>query len=461
MSSSATPILTLPQGTEIKSILTCDSGVFLGLSDGRILRMDGIYRNAYLTGERSIYAQVQDAFGQTSGIGWSNLLYRLSNKILRLNNASVVNSYDAKLPFSATQTSSVIGVFTSPVLFAGSDFGYWDQLIYAQSALPNTKIRIGIRVGNTEQICLSATWRYFESQNENVTVDLSGFNQSGAYIQSQIELTTLAKNLTPLVSSLTLSFKTRYAVYLFTRRFDLDSNTNLKSGIITANITSPLHTKVIFGISGKDSNDWSEYTPVTIDESFAMPESIKSSIKIGVKMASEISTDYASVAGFSIMLSGDVENQINQMYQSSSSSSTALKTTSSSSSSLSSISSSSLSSESSSSLSSESSSNSSLSSDYMGQYWRRSGETSEFLQMYKFGGYWMYYTSQFALAVLFDGVNETIVVLQDYSSGIRYDIVDTISATLINGGLNIQGTAMLSASSDPTKTQGIELFWIP
>jgi hypothetical protein len=93
----------------------------------------------------------------------------------------------------------------------------------------------------------------------------------------------------------------------------------LKSGLVTATITAPPQTEVLFGISEKDSVDWRDYQVIDLDKSFLL-NGLYDQFKVGIKFNSTSPSVAAEVDGFAVMLSGDLDNEINVMYQSSSSS---------------------------------------------------------------------------------------------------------------------------------------------
>ena len=368
MSITSTPILELPQGVHVISMLPDPllNVVLLGLSDGRILKLDYIASNAFLTGERSLYAQIQNQFGLVSSSSWVNLLYRLHQKAVTLSSAGAIESiYESEMPFSANQTNESVGVFTTPVLWGGSDFSYWNELVYDQVVATGTRAYVGIRVGATSEEVLLADWVNYELTGSSIVQSLDFFNSFGSYMQIRVVLISSVADLTSSVSNLSVTYQTKYAVYCFTRKFLLDRNTDLKSALITATVTVPTYTEVKFGVTGSNSVDWRDYTIVELDKSFAVPAGVEDQIKVGIKFITESVSAAPVVDGFALMFGGDVMNQLNLIYQSSSSSSSSISSLNSlgfSSSSSSSVSSSSVSSSSSSSVSSSSSSSVSSSS---------------------------------------------------------------------------------------------------
>ena len=140
---------------------------------------------------------------------------------------------------------------------------------------------------------------------------------------------------------------------------------------------------------------------------------------------------------------------------SSSSSSTLMKTTSSSSSS-----------PSSSTIIKTTSSSSSTSSKSSrggpaGQWWRRVGATTEFLAMVgNSASGWVCHGTPVSGSIIWGSGSGAGSSFYNSSTHTTYDLVDLFSATLLNGGLNIEGTAILSVSSNPGQTLSIEFFWI-
>ena len=119
----ATPILILKNNVNINSIFLDKDGnsILIGTSDGRIIKMDMLVANAYLTGERSVFAQLQDGFGNVSDIGHSNLTYQLKDQIVKILEDKTVESLkQIKIPISASMLENKAdAVFTSQILNGG------------------------------------------------------------------------------------------------------------------------------------------------------------------------------------------------------------------------------------------------------------------------------------------------------------------------------------------------------
>ena len=82
----AIPILKVSDGSGIESMYyDADKDVVLiGMSNGKILKMNYFASTAFLTGDRSVFTQAKDGFGNQSGISWSNIFFGIKDKIMEI-----------------------------------------------------------------------------------------------------------------------------------------------------------------------------------------------------------------------------------------------------------------------------------------------------------------------------------------------------------------------------------------
>jgi len=309
------PILKLRGDAEIQSLhYDSDKNVILiGVSDGRIIMMNSFASTAFLTGARSVYGRFWDGFANVSDVAWSNITYAIHNRILEVaENRSLLGWKAVSKPFAAESAERVSGVFTSPVLWGGEDFVRWNDLTWAQSVLSNTSVKVAIRVANSIDDVLSSDWMFFSGDGASVTRSLDKFNLSGAYIQVQVTMDTEVEDVTPVVSSLSLSYETKFAVYFFTVKMVMEKGTNINAGLVTGHMTIPQNTEVKFGIAKSNTANWHDYVGVDLDKAFEVPQDFKDRMKIGIKFVSYSPSAYPVVDEFAVAFSGDKYNKLNK-----------------------------------------------------------------------------------------------------------------------------------------------------
>jgi hypothetical protein len=308
-------MLKLNEGAEITSLLydLSRNVVLIGVSDGRIIKMSQLASTGFLTGNRSVFAQVRDGFGNVSEAVWSNILYALHNKILEiLENKSAASWKTVEKPFSADSPRSVFGTFTSPVLWAGGDFVRWGNLVWSQSVVASTTVKVAARVASSSGDILNRDWTYFSGTGATVTRSLDNFNPLGSYIQLMVTMGTDVASQTPEVMSLSASYDTEFATYFFTTKMIMEKNTKLDSGLITGHMTAPQNTEIKFGIASTNTADWHDYTVVELDKAFSIPESFNNKVKIGIKLISRSPVASPVVDEFAVSFGAEKDNLLNR-----------------------------------------------------------------------------------------------------------------------------------------------------
>jgi hypothetical protein len=315
---SSTPILVLDENVNINSIFldSINNSILIGTSDGRIIKMGQFVTNAYLTGERSIFAQIQDGFGNVSDVGYSNLTYQLKEQIAKvLEDKTLESLKQIVIPFSTSMLENKVeAIFTSQVLNGGEDFIGWTSMEWGQIVPTDTSTRIYVRSANSPNDVVASKWYCLEYTDNagSVFLSLDDLDNAGRYIQFKIVLTTNAANITPSVYNLNVFYKTISASFFFTQKYILKKETNIKSIILTANVIKPQYTEVKFGISDGKTTSWEDYSPVDIEKLTDIPNTVKDRMKIGVKLISHTEYSYPIVNEFSLMFKGSKENLLNK-----------------------------------------------------------------------------------------------------------------------------------------------------
>ena len=310
------PIMELPFDEYITDIMkdTRMGGVLFATSKGRILTCREATLNAYLTGERNVYAEVKDGFGNTSETAWTNFMYALYNRIVEINEDKEVVKWKFEEDATAILTERVTAEFLSSIMYVKEDIGFWKTLNWTENKPDNTEILIFLRSGNSTGDLQSKEWDIcFKSEDTDlsttITRDIMNSGLEGRYIQFKVVMITDVANTTPSVLNIGISYSTKFAVYFYTTKFALENNSGVKRGLLVANMTQPQGTEINFGICDTNSNDWNDYDAVEVDKLFDIGDWER--IKVGIKMIS-YGENIPEVAEFALMTGSEINNLINQ-----------------------------------------------------------------------------------------------------------------------------------------------------
>jgi len=313
--SRGIPIIHFNNGEEITFMTkdTQNGGVLFATSFGRILYADEATLNAYRTGERLVYADVTNGFGNPSETTAETFMYALYKRIIEINEDKEIEKWKYMEDATAIPVERVTAVFVSPVLQVQEDIGFWKQLIWSEDKPDNTKITICIRTGNSISEMRQTPWGTCYNSNNGeanpIVRDLNNVRLEGQFAQFQVLMETNSNDLTPKVTSVNLVYSTKRAQYFYTVKFSLENESDIKKGLLTGTITQPTNTEITFGYNADNSTDWDDYTIINPDEFFEMPEI--DNIRVGIRMVS-YDTSLPVVDEFALMFSGDKINLVNQ-----------------------------------------------------------------------------------------------------------------------------------------------------
>jgi hypothetical protein len=313
------PILELSTDEYITFMMkdVAKGGILLSTSKGRILGCNEALVNVYLTGNRNVYAEVKDGFGNVSDTVWTSFFYALYNKIVEINEDKEIVKWKYQVQPSAILNERVVGEFFSPILYVKNDLDFWKQLIWKEQKHSNTEIIICVRAADSEEALKLLQWDYcFTSRDSDrdygstgyIIRELSDYQIKGKYLQFKVIMTSDVKNVSPSVISVMITYSTKFAAYFYTTRFELQSGSETKSGLITASMTVPQNTEIKFGFSDKNSGDWEDYTVVDPDKLFSL--SSLNNLKVGIKMIT-YDEHVAEVAEFAFLTGAEKDNKIN------------------------------------------------------------------------------------------------------------------------------------------------------
>jgi len=336
----AIPVLHLPDDTTVISMFSDDStsAVLLSLSDGRVIKCDSISMLGSLTGRRSIEAEVTDGFGFLIPATSLDIFYALHNRLIEVNSSKTELVWkQIEEVLSAVASDKIVGTFTSPVLWAGSDLGFWKYLYWEEDVPSGCETTIYVRTSATQAGILNSPWLAITSQDtdskdlptagssssSSVTSEssqektrlrksLDGLNLVGNYFQMKINLGTTVQNVSPTVYKATIAYETKHSAYFFTQKFRMESGSSSDGIIITGSYTVPQNTEIKFGVTGDNSVDWNDYTIIEPDKATSIPNGISDKFKVGIKFTSLDPSAIAVVDEFAVMLGADTQNTLNE-----------------------------------------------------------------------------------------------------------------------------------------------------
>ena len=315
------PIMELPEDEYI-TLMKEDivkGGILFATSKGRILSASMLTVNSYLTGNRKIYAEVWDGFGNVSDTRWTDLTYALYHKIAQINSNKEIKRWHFERSPSAITTDRIEGTFLSPILVVNEDLGAWKNLLWREEKPANTDVVVCVRAADSiAELQVTPFDVCFVSRDSDsgygstgvITRDLMNAELSGKYIQFKVTASTNMKDITPTVISVGITYSTKFALYFFTTKFVLQKDTDVSTGLIVANITEPQNTKVTFGVSDINSADWNDYQVIEPNKFFSINDF--GNIKVGIKMISYDDTNIPEVAEFALMTGSQEDNIVGE-----------------------------------------------------------------------------------------------------------------------------------------------------
>lgn len=309
------PILKLNGDEEIRTLFRdgADGPVLVGTSEGRILLIKHLATTAYMTGDRTIYAKTIDSNGELSGAAFVNLRYGLLDKIAELTSELTVTRWkDVRRPSGAEAVKTVSGVFTTPVLWAGEDFGWWGNAAWTQ-ATNGGRVVAAIRLASSEDGLLSAPWITHESlESGSVTWPLEDMSAAGSYAQFRIVMESTVNNANPSVTGLVLPYHSRHASYFFMTKLTMTKGSGIKGGLLTTAVSVPKHTEVKWGVANSNTADWNDFLSVTPDKLFELPDGFGDRMKVGAKLLSYDDERYPSIDEFAVSFDSNIDNLISK-----------------------------------------------------------------------------------------------------------------------------------------------------
>lgn len=206
--------------------------------------------------------------------------------------------------YSAKKVEKEVGVYDSEILNGTTQFVQWVSMSWSAVTPVGTSVTFQARSAYTREGVLQATWsEEFTGSGYPSTQPVDITSQRGQYLQFRAILRALQQGTqTPELQAVFIQLRTSQAVHFYTVNFTLPDN--LSRGILTWNgCKSPPVTDIVFGITGQDSTDFSDYYIIEPNKVFEVPEQDRTpNMRVGIKLVSDAQS-VPVVDEFSLMFS--------------------------------------------------------------------------------------------------------------------------------------------------------------
>jgi len=214
--------------------------------------------------------------------------------------AKVVFGLDGTEPFlSGNKIEQEVAVYYSEVFNGTNSFIQWINLSWVDTIPTGTSITLAVRSADTSSGITNATW---SDELTNPTVnDLT--NLTGQFLQFRATLKAFQKGVSsPTLKQVNITLRTSDATHYFTTNFVLPDE--LRKGILTYNgCINPPTTDIVFGVTGLNSTDFSDYYIISPDKVFEVPsEQQTKNLRVGIKFISS-PTEVPVVDEFALLVS--------------------------------------------------------------------------------------------------------------------------------------------------------------
>jgi len=298
---------------------------FVSSSAGVVSKVVEFPTNPFGRGLTQIFAQIRDGEGYLSNTVHASLYYDLYWSIVRLDGETDDYSIlkDQVEAFDVSGNTKVTARYTSEVLKADEDFGFWKSISWTQNS-DSGRVVVAVKVGESESEVRASDWQYYISPVQDdpyggvspseysVTKSLDRFNLKGRFMMFKVDLETTSENENPIVGDLVITFAAKHSVFFYTQKFKVDRDVNIDDILLTASLTEPKKTEILFGVANSATANWEDYKIVDLDQLVELSSVWGNIMKVGIKMSSYSSTVYPTVHEFGFLLGADSDNELNQ-----------------------------------------------------------------------------------------------------------------------------------------------------
>jgi len=213
----------------------------------------------------------------------------LNHRLVEIDgNAREVFSINGDIAFlSGNKVEAEIAVYESEIFNGTSSLVQWRSIEWDATTPAGTSVTLAVRSSSTSAGVLTEAWspEMTNPSGNDIT------NQAGQFLQFRATLTASRPGvLSPELHEVRIQMRTAQAVHYFTTHFRLPND--LRRGLLTYNgCLNPPSTDIVFGISGKDTTDFSEYFVITPNKVFEVPpEHQNEGFRVGIKLISDPTT---------------------------------------------------------------------------------------------------------------------------------------------------------------------------
>lgn len=243
-----------------------------------------------------------DGTTDDSGSGTTGGLVVGTNRIVEVDEDGAIQHYlTGKEPFySANKVEEEKAVYYSEIFNGTHSLVQWTSISWTGTTPTGTSIALAVRVASTSDGIADAE---FGDDFTDGTIANDLTNLDGQYLQFKATLIAGAgATNSPILSSVDIQLRTSQAVHFFTTNFSLPDK--LMKGLLAYNgCCNPPITDIVFGVSGKNSVDWSDYYVISPNKEFELPtEHQTTNLRVGIKLISN-QTSVPTVDEFAMLFS--------------------------------------------------------------------------------------------------------------------------------------------------------------
>jgi len=274
--------------------------------------------NGYGNGSSALFSMIRDGCGDKSESSSLPLFLELYRSVASVEENSFEVLAEKGDYYGAATKSSVRGTYISGVLSVNDDFGFWETIGWTQTCR-DSRIVVAVKSGETAEEVLAKDWeRYFEepctpyygTTATLVVRDLDYFNLRGNHFMFKVELETQVSSNVPAVRDLSLVYRGKHSVFLFTNKIRIDG-TRFGDAILTASSTLPVRTEIAFAVGSGESTSWEDYQIVELDRLAQVPDSYEKRMRVGIRLSSLDLTNVPVVHEFALSFGSDDEAELN------------------------------------------------------------------------------------------------------------------------------------------------------
>jgi hypothetical protein len=296
--------------------------VFIFSEEGVVSNINELPINPFGKGLNYVFAQIVNGEGDISSVANTSIYYDLYNAIVK--SSGIGTGFDIieenTDSFRVSKNTRATAVYTSDVLKADEDFGFWKSITWTQNS-SHGRVVVALKVAETEADVIAKDWEYYISEEAEVAYggyalpstfvvnkDLDRFNLKGRFMMFKVDLETETTIENPIVSEFIITYGGKHSVFFFTRKIKIEKNSNVDDMLLTASTSIPENTEIRFGVTSGNSSNWQDYKIIDLDKVEDLSTTWGSSVKVGIKLSSYSDVSVPVVQEIAFLLGADSDN---------------------------------------------------------------------------------------------------------------------------------------------------------